>query len=87
MRWGLEISEEITQRGVGVRISGDGVEKMMSNLRWYCYEALYVHKSGVYGRENVSSTKILLANRKICSGYLSEARLKHINAIIIIKNN
>ena len=43
-----------------------GGGKYAFGLRYYCYEAgVYVHISGVYGCENVSSTKILLTDKKI----------------------
>ena len=39
-----------------------------------CYEALYVHKLGVYCLENVSSTNILLKDKKNCSKHLCGIR-------------
>ena len=62
----LETSEEINKREVG---SSGGIENMLWNRRYYCYEALCVHKSGAYGRANVSDAKLLLSG-KICSKYL-----------------
>ena len=63
---------------MGVRRSGVGVEKMLYNLRWYLkyYEALHVHKSGVYDCENVRSTKVLVTDKKICSKHLFGTRLE-----------
>ena len=39
---------------------------------------LYVNKSGVYGLENVSSTRILLTDMKICSKQLFRKRFEKI---------
>ena len=63
---GLEISEEIKMWGVGISREVRYALRCKKN----CYEALYVHKSGVYGRENVNSSNILLIDKKICSKYL-----------------
>ena len=49
---------------------------MLCNLRKCCYEALSVHISGVYGCENVSSTKILLKTRKFAQKICMEHVLK-----------
>ena len=37
-------------------MGGRRVEEGLSNLRYYCYEALYIYKSGVSGPENIEST-------------------------------
>ena len=55
---------------------------MLLKLRQHCYEALYVHESGVYSRENVSSTNALLTDKKICSKYLFETRFQK----VLLKN-
>ena len=63
----LETLEETNKRGgVGIR----GRRKNALTAKIIRYEALYVQKSGVYGRENASSTQILLTDKKICSNPL-----------------
>ena len=54
--WVVETSEEINKRQVG--ISGSRVKT--------CCEALYVHISGVYGLENVSSITKRLFVQLVC---------------------
>ena len=40
--------------------------KTMQDSLHFCYEALCIHKSGIYGCENVGSAKTLLTDKKVC---------------------